>query len=128
MSTGGLSWILLSLGQVICFTSLSQIFVLTYSSSLAIARLHSYVKFAEPQNWASSPTSSLIKKNLDIKSNSFLIVDGVTIFEPFEQSVDNETIPQETLPNNIYQRIVHIMKQSTQEYYNMRMLLGFECK
>lgn len=44
------------------FTSLSQIFVLTYSSSLAIARLHSYVKFAEPQNWVSSPTSSLIKK------------------------------------------------------------------
>ncbi len=28
-----LSWILLSLGKVICFTSLSQIFVLTYSSS-----------------------------------------------------------------------------------------------
>ena len=63
---------------MICFTSLSQIFVLTYSSSLAIARLHSYVKFAEPQNWASSPTSSLIKKYLDIKSNSYLFVDGGT--------------------------------------------------
>lgn len=56
----------------------------------------------------------------------FLIVDEVTILEPFEQSVDNETIPQKTLPDNIYQRIVYIMKQSTQEYYNMRMVLGYE--
>jgi len=43
-----LSWILLSLGRVICFSALSQIFVLTYSSSLAYARLHSYTKSAEP--------------------------------------------------------------------------------
>ncbi len=37
----GLSWILLSLGQVICFTLLSQIFVLTYSSSARLNRLDS---------------------------------------------------------------------------------------
>ena len=51
-------------------------------------------------------------------------VDGVTILEPY----DNETIPQKTLPNNIYQRIVSVMKQSTQEYYNMRIVLGLESK
>ena len=51
-------------------------------------------------------------------------VDGGTILEP----CDSEIVPQKTLPNNIYQRIVHIMKQSTQEYYNMRMVLGLECK
>ncbi|MBR2526326.1 hypothetical protein IKE67_07650 [bacterium] len=38
---------------------------------------------------------------------------------------DKEILSQEILPDNIYQRIVHIMKQSTQEYYNMRMVLGF---
>ena len=54
-------------------------------------------------------------------------VDEVTILEPFEQPIDNETIPQKTLPNNIYHRIVSVMKQSTQEYYNMRMVLGLKC-
>ena len=49
-------------------------------------------------------------------------VDEVTILEP----CDNETIPQKTLPNNIYHRIVYIMKQSTQEYYNMRIVLGLK--
>lgn len=39
MEEVGLSWILLSLGQAICFTSLPQIFVLTYSSSLAICNI-----------------------------------------------------------------------------------------
>ena len=51
-------------------------------------------------------------------------VDKVTILEP----VDSEIVSQKTLPDNIYQRIVYIMKQSTQEYYNMRMVLGLKCK
>ena len=51
-------------------------------------------------------------------------VEKVTILEPY----DNETIPQKMLPNNIYHRIVYIMKQSTQEYYNMRIVLGLESK
>ena len=38
-------------------------------------------------------------------------VDDVTILEP---------------NNNIYHKIVAVMKQSTQEYYNMRMLLGLK--
>ncbi len=71
-----LSWILLSLGQVICFTSLSQIFVLTYSSSLAIARLHSYVKSAEPPKGDYSPTQLHNKKDTDISQYLFYMSTG----------------------------------------------------
>jgi len=69
-----------------------------------------------------------IRLNTEIESSyensKKLNVDGVTILEP----VDSEVVSQKTLPNNIYQRIVYIMKQSTQEYYNIRMVLGLECK
>lgn len=37
--------------------------------------------------------------------------ENVTILEPFE---------------NIYQKIVSVIKQSTQEYYNIRMVLGLK--
>ena len=50
-------------------------------------------------------------------------VDEVTILEP----CDNEILSQMRQSDNIYQQIVHIMKQSTQEYYNMRMVLGLKC-
>lgn len=49
-------------------------------------------------------------------------VDEVTILEP----IDNRIVSQETLSNNIYHRIVHIMKLSTQEYYNMRAIQAFQ--
>lgn len=49
-------------------------------------------------------------------------VDKVTILEP----VDNGIVSQEILSNNIYHRIVHIMKLSTQEYYNMRIIQAFQ--
>lgn len=49
-------------------------------------------------------------------------VDGVTILEP----VDNGIVSQEILSNNIYHRIVHIMKLSTQEYYNTRTIQAFQ--
>ena len=52
----------------------------------------------------------------------FLIVDGVTILEPN----DNEILSQIMQSDNIYHRIVCVMKQSTQEYYNMRIILGLE--
>ena len=38
--------------------------------------------------------------------------EEITILEPFDK---------------VYHRIVSVMKQSTQEYYNMRILLGFKC-
>jgi hypothetical protein len=50
-------------------------------------------------------------------------VDEVTILEP----CDNEILSQMMQSDNIYQQIVRIMKQSTQEYYNMRMVLKVKC-
>ena len=49
-------------------------------------------------------------------------VDKVTILEPN----DKEIVSHDIDSYNIYQRIVSVMKQSTQEYYNMRMLLGLK--
>ena len=51
-----------------------------------------------------------------------LNVDGVTILEP----CDNEILSQIMRSDNVYHRIVYIMKQATQEYYNMRMVLGLK--
>ena len=50
-------------------------------------------------------------------------VDEVTILEPN----DKEIVSHDIDSDNIYQSIVSVMKQSTQEYYNMRMVLGLKC-
>ena len=50
----------------------------------------------------------------------------VTILEPFEHHDGNEILSQIMQSDNVYHRIVYIMKQSTQEYYNMRIILGIE--
>ena len=50
----------------------------------------------------------------------------VTILEPFEHPDGNEILSQIMQSDNVYHRIVYIMKQSTQEYYNMRIILGIE--
>ena len=39
---------------------------------------------------------------------------------------DSEIVSQNINSDNIYCRLVHIMKQSTQEYDNIRMVLGLE--
>ena len=51
-------------------------------------------------------------------------VDKVTILEP----CDSEIVSRNINSDNIYCRLVHIMKQSTQEYYNIRMVLRLESK
>ena len=51
-------------------------------------------------------------------------VDEINILEP----IDKEIVSQYITYDNIYQRIVSVMKQSTQEYYNIRIVLGLECK
>ena len=71
-----LSWILLSLGRVICFSALSQIFVLTYSSSLAYARLHSYTKSAEPPSVVLIQSPSLKKEGLRLLLKVWAGVDS----------------------------------------------------
>ena len=62
-----------------------------------------------------------VPKHSALKSNK-KFVDGVTILEPN----DNEILSQIMQSDNIYHRIVCVMKQSTQEYYNMRIILGLE--
>lgn len=50
-------------------------------------------------------------------------VEKVITLEPF----DNKNVSQKNLAHNLCLNLVSIMKQSTQEYYNMRMVLGLEC-
>ena len=52
----------------------------------------------------------------------FLTVEKVTILQPN----DKEIVSHDVDSDNIYQRIVAVMKQSTQEYYNMRIVLGLK--
>lgn len=40
---------------------------------------------------------------------------------------DEENVSQKNLARNLCLNLVSIMKQSTQEYYNMRVALGLEC-
>lgn len=46
-------------------------------------------------------------------------VDKLPNMEPFDKAIVPEI--------SIYSSLIHIMKQSTQEYYNMRSILGFKC-
>ncbi len=43
------------------------------------------------------------------------------------KSCDKEIVLQYIDSDNIYNMIMSIMKQSSPEYYNMRMVLGVEC-
>lgn len=74
----------------------------------------------------------LLQKRLRLNLNLFLyvgiiffkiFVGGVTILEPNDKDMLSQIIQSD----NIYNRIISVMKQSTQEYYNMRMLLGLKC-
>ena len=49
-------------------------------------------------------------------------VDEVTNMEP----CDNEILSQIMQSDNIYHRLILLMKLDTQAYYNMRMVLGCE--
>lgn len=52
-----------------------------------------------------------------------LNVVKVTTLEPF----DTNKISPNNSANNLYCELISSVKQSTQEYYNMRMALGLEC-
>ena len=63
-----------------------------------------------------------IKKTVT-KVTVFFIVAKVMTLEPY----DKDIIAQDNVSDNNYLKLISIMKQSTQEYYNMRMLLGLKC-
>lgn len=52
----------------------------------------------------------------------FYGVDRVTISEPYGK----EIVAHENTFDYKYLRLISIIKQSTQEYYNMRMVLGLK--
>lgn len=53
----------------------------------------------------------------------FYGVDKVMIMEP----IDKNSVSQMDISNNICCELISALKQSTQGYYNMRMVLGLEC-
>ena len=71
-------------------------------------------------HWSAfSPTLTLIKKTVT-NVTVFFIVDEVTILEPPYKKILAELGSK----CNIYHKLVLTMKLATQEYYNMRMVLG----
>jgi len=53
-------------------------------------------------------------------------VDKVTILEPFEHPDDNEILSQIMCSDNVYHRLILLMKFDTQTYYDIRIVLGLE--
>jgi len=51
------------------------------------------------------------------------IVVKVTSLEPFNKKT---VLENKSAGNDVYARLIHIMKESTFEYYNMRMALGMK--
>ena len=81
-------------------------------------------KSAEPPKCDSSLTQLHNKRDADISQHLFYGVVGVTILEPF----DNKIITNLGNKYNIFHRLILLMKLDTQTYYNLRMILGLECK
>ena len=53
-----------------------------------------------------------------------LIVDEVTILEPNDKKI----LAKLSENCNLYCKLVLLLKLDTQAYYNMRIILGLECK
>ena len=86
------------------------------SSLSGLVSLRPYANPLEPAIYGLKPSPlEHIKKRITIVI-LFLIVDKLPNMEPFSYST-----------KTLYSELISIMKQSTQEYYNMRNLLGFKC-
>ena len=46
---------------------------------------------------------------------------------PKQEPSDRNNVSHENSSSNKYLNLISILKQSTQEYYNIRMILGLEC-
>lgn len=60
------------------------------------------------------------------KAGAFFLngVVKVTTLEPFDNEIVSEN---KTTCDNKYAHLICVMKESTFEYYNMRIALGLEC-
>ena len=61
------------------------------------------------------------------KGSKKLNVFKVTILEPFDKNIISDKTVESTTGMSVYTELVRIMKESTKEYYNMRIALGLEC-
>ena len=68
------------------------------------------------------PTQSTSIKKDSIRS----LIYGVDKV-PKQEPSDRNNISHERSSSNKYLNLISILKQSTQEYYNIRMILGLEC-
>ena len=53
-------------------------------------------------------------------------VDKRPNMEPFGNIVVSEKIAESTVSISVYKELVSIVKESTTQYYNMRIILGLE--
>ena len=110
---GGLSWICFTLGKFcFCnFVAISSIFSLS-----GLTSCHPSANPLEPRpnfvRWGSAPLTQTLY-------TSYNNVVKVSIMEPH----DNKILSRKNNVVNLYQNIVSIMRESTNEYYNMRMIL-----
>ena len=89
---------------------------------LARLRLDSVLrKFRNPHKSELKPSPLYIKKTVT-NVTVFFNVDEVTSLEPKDKGI----VTHGNTLGNKYLRLISIMKQSTQEYYNMRTLLGLK--
>lgn len=65
-------------------------------------------------------------KKTPIRSLFYGVVK-VTIMEPFDKNIISDKNAGATSGRSVYTELVRIMKESTTEYYNMRLALGFNC-
>ena len=56
-----------------------------------------------------------------------IIVLKVTIPGPLDKNIIPDRIAESIAGMSVYAELVRIMKESTTEYYNMRLALGLEC-
>ena len=69
---------------------------------------------------------AIILTCLKSRLSIFVFPDGVkvTTLEPFDNEIVSEN---KTTCDNKYAHLICLMKESTFEYYNMRIALGLEC-
>ena len=56
-----------------------------------------------------------------------MIVLKVTISEPLDKNIIPDKTAESIAGMSVYAELVRIMKESTTEYYNMKVALGLEC-
>lgn len=66
----------------------------------------------------------ILDNKKEVKQTSFYGVVKVTTLEPFDNEIVSEN---KTTCDNKYAHLICVMKESTFEYYNMRIALGLEC-